>query len=717
LTFVGPGPVWEVSYLLSVDNPGPGDSVYTLFDSPAFAEGVTIAGNEVLDVTNGNTPIPWDGQPTTPIVENAPIAEGATHLYRVTFTVELSGLTPPNQAECIPGEPGNGFFNQATLEWTGEPVDSEACEPVPPQPVFTKVALGATQLDADTWALDYRLSVTNPGPGAADYTLTDTLGALPTGVSLVGAVAVADPGTPPPLVAEWNTFDPVTLAQDEPIAEGVTHSYVVTVTVDVTLAQLPDPLPPDCADVPGTGYSIPNLGSVEVDGIIIDDEACNEIQVIDLGIVKTHSDLEGGAVEPGVPFTYYLDVTNHGTVDVTDGIVTDMIPADLEVLSVTVPAGWTDASTGNSIVVEDVALTVGQTLRIEVEVLLPQPAPTDAPSIGPDQQGPPFDPQFIGELVNEACVDILNDADPTNDCDSVTVTVDQLLANVFVQCVNDVAYLNYAVATSPSLAGQPITMTWTPNMLVPAPEPPSIVRQLASGDSGAILWPGGVLAPNDVSIQWPGYRPLTINDYNPATGALLVDPSLVYNGMVLDTTYPTYPWRFGTTVTIEVNPTLTISATYPPQTVNCSVPRSADLIIDKTANVETTTPGGSFDYGLKVTNLAVDSVAEPVVVTDIIPSDIRVDEIVTDATAFPRWRACDVSGEDAEGYGGVLECTLLGPLAMGTSAPLISLGVTVHPDTTSRSIVNTGEVCWGPATNGLPFQACDDDSVTVTLSG
>jgi LPXTG-motif cell wall-anchored protein len=31
--------------------------------------------------------------------------------------------------------------------------------------------------------------------------------------------------------------------------------------------------------------------------------------------------------------------------------------------------------------------------------------------------------------------------------------------------------------------------------------------------------------------------------------------------------------------------------------------------------------------------------------------------------------------------------------------------------------VNTGEVCWGPATNGLPFQACDDDSVTVTLSG
>ena len=44
---------------------------------------------------------------------------------------------------------------------------------------------------------------------------------------------------------------------------------------------------------------------------------------------------------------------------------------------------------------------------------------------------------------------------------------------------------------------------------------------------------------------------------------------------------------------------------------NCAVPRSADLIIDKTASVQTTAPGGSFHYGLKVTNLAVDSVAEP----------------------------------------------------------------------------------------------------------
>ncbi|MFE5407341.1 hypothetical protein, partial [Microbacterium sp. NPDC056569] len=719
LAFVGPGPVWTVSYLLTVDNSGqPRDEVYDLFDVPSFASGVTITGNQVVDVTNGNTPIAWNGQPATPIVSGATIAAGATHVYRVTFTVTLSETTPPGEIDCT-GEPGNGFFNTATLVWEGDEASSEDCEPVPAQPVFDKVALGATAVDADTWALAYRLSVTNPGPGAADYTLADTLGTLPTGVTLVEAVAAADPAfpdTPAPVVTQWTTFDPVTLALDRPIGDGVTHAYLVTVTVDVAIPQLPDPLPADCADIPGTGYVIPNLGSIEIDGIVIDDEACNVIQLVDLGIIKSHSTLEGGAVEPEVPFTYYLDVTNHGTVDVTDGVVTDEIPAELDVLGVTVPAGWTDQSTGNTVLVADVSLAVGQTRRISVQVSLPQPPAQVPPVVGPGEEPPPFEPDFIGDLVNEACVAAPNDGNPENDCSTDTVPVDELIADIFVTCLNDIAYLNYSVATSPSLAGQPISLTWAPDTQVPSPEPPNVQRTLTAGDSGTILWPGGRLAPNDVSIQWPGYRPLTIDDYDPATGALLVDPSLVYNGMVLDTSYPTYPWRLSSTVTISVNPTMTIQTAYPPATVNCEVPRSADLIIDKTADVQTTAPGASFHYGLEVTNLAVDSVAEPVVVTDVIPADIRVDAITTSETAFPRWRDCAVSGTSAGGFGGTLECTLLGPLAMGTSAPLITLGVTVRDTTTARSITNTGEVCWGPATNGLPFQACDDDSVTVTLS-
>ncbi|WP_194397472.1 LPXTG cell wall anchor domain-containing protein [Microbacterium atlanticum] len=716
---VGPGPVWQVAYLLTVDNSGqPHPATYTLFDVPGFPSGVTIDAVSVVDVTGGNAPVPWNGQPATPIVSGVDIAAGASHVYRVVFTISLTGAVVPGDGDCQ-GVPGQGLFNSATLEWDGGTGDADACEPLPSQPVFDKAALGATAVDVDTWSLGYRLSVANPGPGAAEYTLDDTLGALPAGVTLVEAQAAADPGfplTPDPLVTSWADFDPVTLALDEPIAPGTTHAFLVTVIVDVDVPALPDPLPADCADIPGVGYPIPNLGSIDIDGIVVDDEACNVIQAVDLGIVKSHSTLEGDAVEPGTPFTYYLDVTNHGTVDVIDGVVTDEIPAELDVLSVTVPAGWTNASSGNTVLVQDVALVVGETERISVEVVVPEVAPPAPPVLPPGADTEPFTPEFIGDLVNEACVVTPGDGNPANDCDTDTVSVDQLVAELFVSCLNDIASLNYRVATSPSLAGQPISFTWAPVTQDPAPNPANVQRTLSSGDSGTILWPGGRLAPNDVSIQWPGYRPLTIADYDVATGALLVDPALVYNGMVLDTSYPTYPWRLASTVTISVNPTLVFQTSYPPQTANCEVPRSADLVIEKTATVQATAPGASFRYGLTVSNLAVDSVADPVVVTDVIPADLRVDSITTSQTAFPRWRDCAVSGTDAAGFGGTLECTLLGPLAMGTSAPPITLGVTVSDGVRVSSITNTGEVCWGPAANGLPYQACDDDSVTVKLS-
>ncbi|NII70113.1 DUF11 domain-containing protein [Microbacterium ulmi] len=593
-------------------------------------------------------------------------------------------------------------------------------ESTPPPPVVRKDAVGSTQLDPDTWEVQYLLTVDNSAAGAVErtYTLHDTLTSLPAGVTLDEATADAGtPATPAPDTASWTTVTPEgALLQDgETIAAGAVHGYLIDVTVTLAPLELGEPDP--CEGAPGTGIGILNLGVLVVDGVESDDDACETITYTDLGIEKTHSELEGGTVDPGQMFSYFLTVTNHGLSEAVDGVVTDPIPEGLTVQDVIVPDGWVDESEGSQITVRIPSLSVGGVGTIEVVVTVDEPDPIDAPEIGPDDPEPLPPIAFIGDLVNEACVEIENDGNPDNDCDTTTTEVDEIIANVFARCVNDAPFLYYSVQTSPSLAGQPITFTWTPDVQTPAPDPAAIVLQLQSGDSGVLPWPGAAFAPNNVSIQWPGYRPLVESDYDPVTGELLVDPSLVYNGMVLDTTYPTYPWRFGTTITLSVNPTLTIDVSYPPATVNCAVPRSAALVIDKTASVSTTAPGASFTYGLAVRNVAVDSVAEPVVVTDIIPADIRVDRIVTDTTSFPRWNECAVTGRDAEGFGGTLECTLLGPLAMGASAPLISLGVTVAGDTTSRSIVNTGEVCWGPPTGDVAFQACNDDSVQVTLSG
>ena len=420
---------------------------------------------------------------------------------------------------------------------------------------------------------------------------------------------------------------------------------------------------------------------------------------VDVGIEKTHSTLDGGAVEPGQTYSYFLTVTNHGTGTAYDTVVTDLIPAPLVVDDVIAPVGWTVDDVDGLLIVTIPELAAGGSGAIEVVVTLVDPGS-----------------ELIGSIANEACVEAEGDTHPLNDCSTVTIPVDQLIADVWVTCVNDAPYLHYSVLTSESLQGRPITLTWTPDTDVPTPVPASVQRTLQSGDTGRIAWPGAAFASNGVSIDWPGYRPLAESDYDPVTGALLVDSSLVYNGMVLDTSDATFPWRLGTTVTISVNPTAVFQVEYPPPSENCEVPRNAGLEITKTASVTTTAPGESFTYGIAVRNVSVDSAADPVTLTDPIPASLRVDSITTSTGAFPRWRDCEVTGTDAAGYGGTLTCTLLGPLMMGQSAPTVTLGVTVSEKTTASKIVNVGEVCWGNGPNS-ELIGCNDDDVTVSVAG
>ncbi|WP_194408819.1 DUF11 domain-containing protein [Microbacterium cremeum] len=456
----------------------------------------------------------------------------------------------------------------------------------------------------------------------------------------------------------------------------------------------------ECPDAePETATNAVIVTQAEFEAIIGDPPQCAE-PIRDVAIEKTHSTIPDGAVEYGQVFSYTLTVTNVGTQAFTDGVVSDTVPDSLTVLGVTVPLGWLDESSGNQVTVSGVALAPGASAEIVVQVQV-EPAPEPGP-IG----------EFEGDIVNTACVDVPGDIFPGNDCDTDTVPRDELLVDVFVECVADAPYLHYAVQTSGSLAGMPITMTWAPTT-GPA-DPAEVQRVLASGDSGSIVWPGAAFAGNGNSIEWPGYRLLTEADYNP-DGTLAVDPSLVYNGRVLDTSYPTYPWRLDSTVTFEVNPTVVVEVTYPPQTENCAMPRSAAMLIEKTASKTSVAPGEGFDYTLVGSNISVDSVADPVVITDVIPASLRVDSVTTDGAAFPRWQDCAVTGTDAAGFGGTLECTLFGPLMMGETAPAIVLSVTTAADVAAGTIDNTAEICWGSADSGGELVGCDDDTVSVTV--
>ena len=146
--------------------------------------------------------------------------------------------------------------------------------------------------------------------------------------------------------------------------------------------------------------------------------------------------------------------------------------------------------------------------------------------------------------------------------------------------------------------------------------------------------------------------------------------------------------------------------------------------IDKTASVAKTDPGKSFTYSLAVANMSTTGAADGVVVTDAIPADLKITDVSwpgeDDATVFPNWESCEVSGQNSAGYGGTLTCELHGPLqpagADGESAaPTITLAATVNPKSTSTVITNVGVVDYytfdDPTDTGR-----DSDDATVTLS-
>ena len=438
--------------------------------------------------------------------------------------------------------------------------------------------------------------------------------------------------------------------------------------------------------------------------------------VTDVGIIKTATLPSGGegeepqeSVEAGDEFVYVLTVTNYSTHELTDVVVTDAVPNDrLEVLEVEVPDGWTDNSEGNLVSATAPVMPIGDSsyeIYVRVKVL---PAP-QAPIVVVGANDPaPLPPIAMADLENEACVAVEGDSDDANDCDGIEVPLREINALVYQRCVADAPYLGYAVSTTPSLAGKPITMTWLP--ATPA-VPAGVTLTLTSGDAGEVPWPGATFLASGVPVDWPGWRAMEPGDLNP--DGTVKSGLIQFSGLIFDEETPDFPWRGETTVTFSVNPEVTFTSTYPPATPDCAIERAPDIEITKTASTDLTAPGSRLSFDLAVKNNGIGA-ALPLTVTDPIPATMAVERIVTDESAFPAWRNCAVTGKDSRGYGGTLNCELFGALAHGQSAPSLTLDVLVDPQTKVTRITNTATVNWTNA--DVPTQTgSDSDSDSVRL--
>ena len=719
---------WTIVYSVTATQPaaGPGNpdgfaGQYDLDDELEFGGDIDIVSASWTGpggASDGFT----DGAAT--LATGRAILPGVTDTYTVTVVADVTADAIGETTSCEPGEnpDAGGFLNTVELTSLGGDDEAHACS----EPVFPLIQkTGGTTVDNGdgTFDLSYTIVVSYPATTrtpkpTASYTLTDAP-TLPTGVSLVGnwAAAAVGAGTPAPTGATWNgsgTWTIVGPTALTPTANGDgTHTYTVTATVEVTAA--PAGPPWECADTHDSGILVLNVGTVTSGDYETSDDGCQIVHWDDVTIVKT-SKLPGEqtSVAPGDTFDYVLTVTNQGTRAAQDVVVTDEIPSRLAIVSVTPPAGWTDVSPGgNTVVVSTPSLAVGASVDIVVKVTF---LPVDVPVVTEGEVPPAATP--LEELANEACVEADVDLDPTNDCDDVDIPTRDVTAVVYTYCEADAAYLGWEVKKSSLLEGSDIDLAWSADDRTTTTDPYEVDLTHPGGDadwSDELLWPGVMLTPSGVSIDYPGWRPLKATDYAPGGGyyipgtTTVMTPTqqgqMIFNGLILDPSELDFAWRGATTLTFTVNPTLTVAVDYPETNADCAVARHSDVQIEKTASVDKAYPGTPFTYTLEVANVSDDSAADDVVVTDPIPAEIKVTDITWpgkgDPTVFPNWESCTVTGQDGAGYGGTLECVLFGPLeplgafeSAPSSAPTITLSVVSNPATTVNKVTNVAGVAY-----------------------
>ncbi|TGO04929.1 LPXTG cell wall anchor domain-containing protein [Serinibacter arcticus] len=654
-----------------------------------------------------------EGEWSAVLADDVVIEAGDVHTYMVTVTATVDPSAIDEDSWRCEGEGPGGFLNHVDLTYDGGAGEDDACTtPVLPEldksdAVVTPAADGAS-------TLTYTVTVSNPSSGDPQHDdtplpwvrLTEDPAVI-TGADVVtgwSVVAVGDTPAPtatqPPGSGDW-------VLADGPIAAGTTWTYAVSVTIRPTTEALTSEQ--RCTEGGTEGVAVVNSATVAAGSWTRTDDGCGVVEVPDLGIVKT-AGLPVGVeiVEAGDVFDYVLTVTNHGTGAVTGGVVTDDVPTDrLRVTGVGVPDGWSDESVGNAVRVLAPTLAVGASADVVVTVEVLAPPAGSVPVILAGEAAPtagiPLD-----RLDNEACVAAPGDVDPSNDCDDVTVPLEEISSQAWVRCVGGAPYLGYSVTSSSTVADQPITLTWAPSS---AAVPAQVVRTLASGDSGEIAWPGTVYSPTGQAVDLPGWRAMTAADLNP-DGTLRAGLQ-TRAGLVRDTAEADSAWFGATTVTFSVNPQVVLTATYP-QVPACPMDQHPAIALTKTASVEQVAPGGSFNYAIDVSNSGLGA-ATPLVLSDPIPASLKVTGITTSTEGFPAWHDCTVTGKNAAGYGGTLTCSLFGPLVGGASAPTVTVAVTVDPRATGTSIVNTATATWTnadvPSEHGT---ATGSDTVTLT---
>lgn len=399
-----------------------------------------------------------------------------------------------------------------------------------------------------------------------------------------------------------------------------------------------------------------------------------------------------GSGDPDNTIVYTLTAKNPSQATVEGAIAVDTLPDHVTVTG-SLPAGLTLSGDGRSVTWNLPSMAPGATVSVSFTVTVNDGAG------GADGTVP---------LVN-----VVAPTTPNGSCESDTACttshpVKRLLAAATTACVSDAAFLAYSFSSVnvPDAGSLPVTATWRTESGTVAR-----VDTIPAGQTtGSLLWPGMVLNTDGVAIGWPGWRDLQPSDFPLAPGAT------IYGTQILDTSLASNAYRLPMTVTFSMNPSDTVPAQYPDVTPQgCAVPRDPSLSILKTASATTVNAGDPFNYSIAVSNTSTLGVAYPVRLSDPISPVLQITSIATSTTDFPRWVNCAVTGVDADGFGGTLNCELNGALGVSSAAPVITLTAVTRPTAASGTVVNTATVCWLNPSDPAQAQRCAASSVPVDI--
>lgn len=380
--------VYDVTYELAVSNAGPGDGEYSLTDSLAPGDGVTVVGieNVTTDAADSVGIEPdFDGVSATTIATDQPIAGTAAvptvHSYHVTvrYSVNLANVEVDPEAVCSPttGTPAGALGNEASTTWNGIEDSDDACIQ-PGKPTLDKTLTSATPIGDGQWEVVYELVVGNVGSEATTYDLDDEL--LFASAISVASVEVAGPDS----VELEPGFDGATQTRIA-TAVGIAgidtdgyepHVYTVTVIADVPLVMEPagaDGDGPLCAATDGpssvrggfnnsatltdeTGNQTSDSDCAGVPSIAIDKQTAGHAEQAESG--QWHIEYDIVVTNTGADGAYSLfDSLRFGSgIEVVDASVSTTVAAAV------VNAGWTglgEEGAASTMVVDDVSIEAG----------------------------------------------------------------------------------------------------------------------------------------------------------------------------------------------------------------------------------------------------------------------------------------------------------------------------------------------------------------------